>query len=91
MRSLFQSVLLILVLTGLFVFYLLIKPGGPNQVNLGDNLTQGLLEAVGLLLTLPLFWHRGGRGDDSRFHSPGMLLRPGLPSAGYPSCSAWAS
>jgi hypothetical protein len=60
-RLLWKSVLLILILTGLFVIYLLIKPGGPNLVNLGDNISQGLLEGVGLLLTLPLFWHQSGR------------------------------
>ena len=67
-RSLWKSVLLILVLTGLFVAYLLIKPGGPKLVNLGDNITQGLLEAVGLLLTLPLFGQGSGRGG--RFPAP---------------------
>ena len=67
-RSLWKSVLLILVLTGLFVAYLLIKPGGPKLVNLGDNITQGLLEAVGLLLTLPLFGQGNGRGG--RFPAP---------------------
>jgi hypothetical protein len=53
-RSLWRSALLILILTGLFVVYLIIKPGGPQSVNLGDNVIQGLLEAVGFLLTLPL-------------------------------------
>jgi hypothetical protein len=68
MRSLWKSALLILMLTGLFVVYLLIKPGGPKLVNLGDNIAQGLLEAVGLLLTFPLFWHGSGRGG--RFPAP---------------------
>src|SRR5260221_4634821 len=68
MRSLWKSALLILMLTGLFVVYLLIKPGGPKLVNLGDNISQGLLEAVGLLLTFPLFWHGCGRGG--RFRAP---------------------
>jgi len=68
MRSLWKSALLILMLTGLFVVYLLIKPGGPKLVNLGDNISQGLLEAVGLLLTFPLFWHGCGRGG--RFPAP---------------------
>src|SRR5258708_32846833 len=54
-RSLWKSALLILVLTSLFVVYLLIKPGGPKFVNLGDNITQGLLEGIGLILTLALF------------------------------------
>ena len=62
MRSLWKSALVIFVLTGLFVAYLLIKPGGPKAVNFGDNIAQGLLEAVGLLLTLPLFWQGSARG-----------------------------
>src|SRR5258706_4936353 len=67
-RSLWKSALLILMLTGLFVVYLLIKPGGPKLVNLGDNIAQGLFEAVGLLLTFPLFW--SGCGRDGRFPAP---------------------
>ena len=56
-RSLWKSSLLILTLTGLFVGYLLVKPSGsaPERVTLVDNVIQGLLEGVGLLLTLPLF------------------------------------
>ncbi len=63
MRSLWKSGLLILTLTGLFVSYLLLKPGGssPDQVTFVDNVIQGLLECVGLLLTLPLFLHGIGR------------------------------
>src|SRR5258708_12129337 len=61
LRSLWKSALLILVLTGLFVVYLLIKPGGPKLGNLGDNITQGLLEGIGLILTLPLFLRGIGR------------------------------
>jgi len=60
-RFLWKSTLLIFLLTSLFVTYLLIKPGGPAVVNLGDNVIQGLLEGVGLLLTLPLFWPGSGR------------------------------
>ncbi|HBE25526.1 MAG TPA: hypothetical protein DDW33_07565, partial [Ktedonobacter sp.] len=62
MRSLWKSTLVILILTSLFVTYLLIKPGGPVLVNLGDNVIQGFLEAVGLLLTLPFFWQGSKRG-----------------------------
>src|SRR6266487_3376785 len=63
MRSLWKSALLILTLTGLFVSYLLFKPGGssPTLVTFVDNVIQGLLEGVGLLLTLPLFLHGIGR------------------------------
>src|SRR5438132_3009859 len=55
MRSLWKSGLLVLVLTDLFVAYLLIKPGGPARVTFIDNIIQGLLEGVGLILALPFF------------------------------------
>jgi hypothetical protein len=63
MRSLWKSGLLILTLTGLFVSYLLFKPGGssPDLVTFVDNVIQGLLEGVGLLLTLPIFLYGIGR------------------------------
>jgi uncharacterized protein YjeT (DUF2065 family) len=63
MRSLGKSGLLILTLTGIFVIYLLFKPGGssPGVVTFVDNVIQGLLEVVGLLLTLPLFLYGIGR------------------------------
>ncbi len=61
-RALWKGALLILVLISLFVAYLLVKPGGPKLVNLGDNISQGLLEVVGLLLTFPLLLHGSGRG-----------------------------
>ena len=62
-RSLWKSGLLILILTGLFVSYLLFKPGGssPHVVRFVDDVIQGLLEGVGLLLTLPLFVRAAGR------------------------------
>jgi hypothetical protein len=62
-RALWKSALLILTLAGLFASYLLFKPGGssPHLVRFVDNIIQGLLEGVGLLLTLPLFLHGTGR------------------------------
>ncbi len=62
-RSLWKSGLLVLTLAGLFASYLLFKPGGSSSglVKLVDNVIQGLLEGVGLLLTLPLFLHGTGR------------------------------
>ncbi len=65
MRFLSKGLLLILLLSGLFVAYLLIQPGGHQAVNLGDNLLQGLLEGVGLLLTLPLWLPGDGRMKSS--------------------------
>src|SRR5438067_3528813 len=55
MRSLLKSGLLVIVLTGLLVAYLLVKPGGPARVTFVDNIIQGLLEGVGLILALPFF------------------------------------
>ena len=52
---------LVLLLSGLFVVYLLSKPGTPQTVTLVDNLIQGLLEGVGLFLTLPLWLPGSGR------------------------------
>ncbi|HKF35694.1 MAG TPA: hypothetical protein VKB35_02240, partial [Ktedonobacteraceae bacterium] len=62
-RLLWKSGLLILILTCLFAGYLLFKPGGSSShlVKFVDNVIQGLLEAVGLLLTFPLFLAGTGR------------------------------
>jgi signal transduction histidine kinase len=60
-RSLWQSFAPILLLISAFALYLLIKPGNQASVTLVDNLTQGLLEGVGLLLALPLFLPGGKR------------------------------
>ncbi len=69
---------LILSLSGLFSAYLLYKPGGPHMVILVDNLTQGLLEGVGLLLTLPLWLSRGGQ-----MGSPAGASQPGAAAASF--------
>jgi hypothetical protein len=52
---------LILALTGLFVTYLLVKSGGSGPVTFVDNVIQGLLEGVGLVLALPVFLQGIGR------------------------------
>ncbi len=56
-----KGLVLVLLLSGLFVVYLLSKTGTPQTVTLVDNLIQGLLEGVGLFLTLPLWLPGGGR------------------------------
>ena len=53
-RSLWRSGGLILLLTGLLVVWLLVKPGTHAQFVAGDNVLQGLLECAGLALALPL-------------------------------------
>jgi signal transduction histidine kinase len=68
-----KGLVLILLLCGLFVVYLLIKPGTPQTVTLVDNLIQGLLEGVGLLLALSLWLSGGGR--------KGLSVRSLLPGA----------
>src|SRR5713226_1149632 len=68
-----KGLVLILLLCGLFVAYLLIKPGTPQTVTLVDNLIQGLLEGVGLLLALSLWLPGGGR--------KGLSVRSPLPGA----------
>src|SRR5258707_4051357 len=60
-RSLWKSGLLILALKGLFVTYLLVKPGGHGPVTFVDNVIQGLLEGGGLILALPVFLQGIGR------------------------------
>src|SRR5258708_18723342 len=67
-RSLWKSGLLILALTGLFVTYLLVKPGGHGPVTFVDNVIQRLLSGVGLTLALPVFLQgiaRTGRAPTS--------------------------
>ncbi len=60
-RSLWKCFVLIILLTGSFVVYLLVKPGDPDSITFVDNLVQGILEAVGLFFTLPFFLQEGGR------------------------------
>jgi signal transduction histidine kinase len=69
---------LILLLSGLFAAYLLYKPGGPHLVTLVDNLTQGVLEGVGLLLTLPLWLPGSGQ-----MGSPADASRPGAAATSF--------
>jgi len=77
-----KSFALVLLLGGLFAAYLLFKPGVPLATTLVDNLTQGLLEGVGLLLTLPL-WLPG----DGRKGLPAGSLPPG--TAGTSPVQRW--
>jgi hypothetical protein len=77
MRALWKSGLLILTLTGLFASYLLFEPGGssPHLVRFIDNIIQGLLEVVGLLLTLPLFLYGIGRTRQKHVSSAERVAR----------------
>jgi signal transduction histidine kinase len=56
-----KGLVLVLLLSGLFAAYLLIKPGTSQTVTLVDNLIQGLLEGVGLFLAILLWLPGSGR------------------------------
>ncbi len=77
-----KGLVLVLLLSGLFVIYLLSKAGTPQTVTLVDNLIQGLLEGVGLFLTLPLWLPGGGR-----MWPPARSLLPG--AAGMNPVQRW--
>ncbi len=53
-RALWKPLSLLLVGSGLFLAYLLLKPIPSALFIFGDNLQQGMLEAVGLLFALPI-------------------------------------
>ncbi len=60
-HALWKPLSLLLVGTDLFLAYLLLKPVPPARFIFGDNLLQGALEAVGLLLALPILLPAGTR------------------------------
>ena len=67
-----KGLVLILLVSGLFAAYLLIKPGDPQMVTLVDNLTQVLLAGVGLFLAiLPWLPVGGGKRLSLRSLLPG--------------------
>src|SRR5215469_6096140 len=67
-----KGLVLILLLSGLFAAYLLIKPGAPHMVTLLDNLIRGLLAGVGLCLAvLPWVPVGGGKRLSLRSLLPG--------------------
>ena len=53
-RALWKSLSLLMFCTVLFLIYLFFKPVPPALFTFGDNLLQGALETVGLLLALPI-------------------------------------
>jgi signal transduction histidine kinase len=77
-----KGLTLILLLSGLFATYLLIKPGTPQTLTLVDNLIQGLLEGVGLFLALSLCLPGGKRKG-----LPARSLLPG--AAGTTPAQRW--
>jgi signal transduction histidine kinase len=75
-----KGLVLILLLSGLFAAYLLIKPGAPHMVTLLDNLIKGLLAGVGLCLAV-LPWVPGAAGT-----TPAQRWVPLLLCLGILSC-----
>jgi diguanylate cyclase (GGDEF)-like protein len=53
-RDLWKPLSLLIFCTGIFLIYLLLKPVPSDLFIFGDNLLQGVLETVGLLLALPI-------------------------------------
>ncbi len=53
-RTLWKPLSLLIICTGLFLTYLVLKPLPSALFTFGDNLLQGALETVGLLLALPI-------------------------------------
>ncbi len=72
-RALWKPLSLLLVGIGLFLAYLLLKPVPPAHLIFGDNLLQGALEAVGLLLALPILLPAGTREQAEARASPRWL------------------
>src|SRR6266568_3961568 len=64
---------LLLAGTGLFLAYLLLKPVPSAQFTFGDNLLQGALEVVGLLLALPILLPASTREQAETRSSPRWL------------------
>src|SRR5947207_9587288 len=64
-RTLWKPLSLLIICTGLFLIYLVLKPLPSTLFTFGDNLLQGALEVVGLLLALPILlpastWEQAG-------------------------------
>jgi diguanylate cyclase (GGDEF)-like protein/putative nucleotidyltransferase with HDIG domain len=64
-RALWKPAGLILVLCSILVAYLFIQPGGQAPVTFVDNVLQGLFEAVGLLLALPVWLPKSAQVERS--------------------------
>ncbi len=79
-RGLWKPAGLIILLSGGFVATLLIQPGGPAPLTLVDNVLQGVFEAVGLLLALPLWLPAGTqtRGEPTSAETVGQRWVPRL-------------
>ena len=78
-RALWKPLSLLIFCTGLFLFYILFKPVPSAQFTYGDNLLQGALEIVGLLLALPILLPSSTR-EQARAHSTRRWLDWWIPT-----------
>src|SRR5438128_2711084 len=74
-HALWKPLGLLLVGTGLFLAYLLLKPVPSGRFTFGDNLLQGALEAVGLLLAVPILLPASTREQAAARSFPRWLAR----------------
>ncbi len=74
-HALWKPLSLFLAGTGLFLAYLLLKPVPSTVFTFGDNLLQGTLEMVGLLLALPILLPASTREQAGTHSSPRWLAR----------------
>jgi diguanylate cyclase (GGDEF)-like protein len=73
---------LLTVCIGLFLTYLLLKPVPPTLFIFGDNLLQGVLETVGLLLALPILLSTSSR-EQARARSSSPCLAWWIPTGSF--------
>src|SRR5712691_3282919 len=69
-RAIWKPLSLLLVGIGFMLAYLLLKPVPSTRFIFGDNLLQGALEAVGLLLALPILLPASAREQAKAHSSP---------------------
>lgn len=74
-HALWKPLSIIVAGTGLFLAYLLLKPVPSTLFTFGDNLLQGALEVVGLLLALPILLPASIRKQTEARSSPHWLTR----------------
>ncbi len=72
-RTLWKPLSLLLVVCGLFLAYLWLKPVPPALFTFGDDLLQGVSEVVGLLLALPILLPASTRERTAARSSPRWL------------------
>jgi diguanylate cyclase (GGDEF)-like protein len=91
-RALWKPLSLLIFCTGIFLTYLLLKPVPPALFIFGDNLLQGALETVGLLLALPILLLTSTR-EQARARSSSRWLAWWIPTGSVVplllACTIW--